>query len=74
MLGYGVVTAQLFCGLSYMSAQFTFLEFYKQAFANFFFTPGKSSTWLTLAAGSCAGIIAVSITYPLDVVRARMAT
>ena len=57
----------------YMSAQFTFLEFYKQVFANFFFTSGKSSTWLTLAAGSCAGITAVSITYPLDVVRARMA-
>lgn len=57
-------------------AQFTFLEFYKKAFRKVFPTDEVSNApniWLTLAAGSCAGVTAVSMTYPLDVVRARMA-
>jgi hypothetical protein len=55
-------------------AQFTFLEFFKKAFIKAFPSSNiKSSAWLPLVAGSCAGIAAVSITYPLDVVRARMA-
>lgn len=34
---------------------------------------GKPSKLVSLGAGSTAGVTAVAITYPLDVVRARMA-
>jgi hypothetical protein len=34
---------------------------------------GRTPVWVDLLAGSCAGATAVSLTYPLDLVRTRLA-
>ena len=56
----------------YMSCQFGFLEYYKSLLTGY--GVFESNTKLkSFVAGSAAGVTAVAITYPLDVVRARMA-
>jgi hypothetical protein len=53
-----------------MSCQFGFLEYYKSILSGYTFSNKKMKS---LVAGAAAGVTAVAITYPLDVVRARMA-
>eukprot|EP00041_Stephanoeca_diplocostata_P020880 m.477605 g.477605 ORF g.477605 m.477605 type:complete len:300 (+) comp21688_c1_seq25:385-1284(+) len=59
----------------YLSTQFLAYEKYKETLIPLFSdtagATGKNA--VTLAAGSAAGVTAVVLTYPLDVVRARMA-
>ncbi len=58
--------------IPYMSCQFGFLEYYKSLLTKYGFC--ESNVKLkSFFAGSAAGVTAVCITYPLDVVRARMA-
>lgn len=54
----------------YMSLTFLSYEEYKNSIQR----TGASKTTCSLLAGSLAGVTAVSITYPLDLVRAAMAT
>eukprot|EP00040_Diaphanoeca_grandis_P044869 m.13945 g.13945 ORF g.13945 m.13945 type:complete len:304 (-) comp9928_c1_seq1:154-1065(-) len=54
----------------YLSLQFLSMEKYKQALDDH---TSLSKNWRVLLSGSCAGVTAVALTYPLDVVRARMA-
>eukprot|EP00729_Bicosta_minor_P007626 gene7627-28459_t len=55
----------------YLSTQFLCYEKYRRMLAGG--DGGKPSKLVSLGAGSTAGVTAVAITYPLDVVRARMA-
>eukprot|EP00192_Tetraselmis_astigmatica_P020939 CAMPEP_0117683894 /NCGR_PEP_ID=MMETSP0804-20121206/20727_1 /TAXON_ID=1074897 /ORGANISM="Tetraselmis astigmatica, Strain CCMP880" /LENGTH=280 /DNA_ID=CAMNT_0005494685 /DNA_START=17 /DNA_END=856 /DNA_ORIENTATION=+ len=55
----------------YMSITFVGFEEYKQSLQPLL--PGYSPSVLNLLSGSCAGLTAVSLTFPLDVVRARLA-
>lgn len=56
--------------MPYMSLTFLSYEEYKSSLQR----AGASKTTCSLLAGSLAGITAVAITYPLDLVRASMAT
>ena len=56
--------------LPYMSLTFLSYEEYRAALKSC----GLGKTGSTIAAGSAAGVTAVALTYPLDLVRATMAT
>jgi hypothetical protein len=62
-------TAAVVRVMPYMSFQFLFFEEYKARLA----VAGAPSQLCNLAAGSGAGVTAVALTYPLDLVRAAMA-
>ncbi|CAG0906334.1 unnamed protein product, partial [Cyprideis torosa] len=62
--------AQMVRIFPYAALQFTSFEIYKRLYASML---GPHSHAGRFMAGSCAGVTAVTITYPLDVVRARLA-
>ncbi|XP_076244921.1 solute carrier family 25 member 16 [Calliopsis andreniformis] len=62
--------AQMIRIFPYAATQFTTFELYKQHLGNLF---GKNSHIDKFFAGSAAGITAVTLTYPLDTIRARLA-
>lgn len=63
-------SAQMVRIFPYAATQFTSFELYKQLLARVF---GPKSHISKFCAGSLAGVTAVLLTYPLDVVRARLA-
>lgn len=65
--GNGAMMIRVF---PYAATQFVSFDFYKKAFTPYF---QKDSHLFKLFAGSAAGINAVVVTYPLDLVRARLA-
>lgn len=62
--------AQMVRIFPYSAIQFFSFEKYNKALASLF---GSNSHLAKLLAGSCAGVTAVSLTYPLDTIRARLA-
>lgn len=62
--------AQMVRVFPYAATQFTSFELYSQMFRNLL---GSQSHIAKLLSGSCAGATAVAITYPLDIIRARLA-
>eukprot|EP00094_Tigriopus_californicus_P003008 TCALIF_02897-PA protein Name:"Similar to Slc25a16 Graves disease carrier protein homolog (Mus musculus)" AED:0.16 eAED:0.16 QI:169/0.75/0.8/1/0.75/0.8/5/68/251 len=56
----------------YAATQFTSHQVYKRAFPVLFNVP-PTVFWVQFIAGSCAGLSAVTLTYPLDAIRARLA-
>ncbi|KAK0083895.1 hypothetical protein PV325_007982 [Microctonus aethiopoides] len=62
--------AQMIRIFPYAATQYTSFEIYKKYLGNIV---GKNSHIDKLFAGSCAGVTAVTLTYPLDTIRARLA-
>ncbi|XP_018326448.1 graves disease carrier protein homolog [Agrilus planipennis] len=62
--------AQMVRIFPYAATQFTAFELYKRFFDGIF---GPTSHLDKFFAGSCAGLTAVALTYPLDTIRARLA-
>ncbi|XP_022916533.1 solute carrier family 25 member 16-like [Onthophagus taurus] len=62
--------AQMVRIFPYAAAQFTSFEIYKRYLDGIF---GKTSHVDKFIAGACAGLTSVSLTYPLDTIRARLA-
>ncbi|XP_014678792.1 PREDICTED: graves disease carrier protein-like [Priapulus caudatus] len=62
--------AQMVRIFPYAAVQFMSYEQYKKIMTQFF---GQHSHISKMIAGSCAGVSAVTVTYPLDMVRARLA-
>uniref|UniRef100_A0A8C9JZF4 Mitochondrial coenzyme A transporter SLC25A42 n=1 Tax=Panthera tigris altaica TaxID=74533 RepID=A0A8C9JZF4_PANTA len=57
----------------YAAIQFSAHEEYKRILGHYYGFPGALPPWPRLLAGALAGTTAASLTYPLDLVRARMA-
>lgn len=62
--------AQMVRIFPYAATQFTSFEIYKKALTGVF---GKNSHFDKFLAGAGAGLTAVTLTYPLDTIRARLA-
>lgn len=65
--------AQMLRIFPYAAMQFTSYETYKRLNVRFFGPEASERILNGLACGSMAGITAVSVTYPLDVIRSRLA-
>lgn len=65
--------AQMLRIFPYAALQFTSHETYKRLNVKFFGADAANNLLNNLACGSLAGITAVSLTYPLDVIRSRLA-
>ncbi|KAJ3116290.1 hypothetical protein HDU96_009946 [Phlyctochytrium bullatum] len=57
----------------YSAVQFASYEWFKRTFKELSGTEGELTTWLRLAAGASAGMCSVTATYPLDLLRTRLA-
>ncbi len=65
--------AQLLRIFPYAAMQFTSYETYKKLNVKLFGNEAEHKLLNNLACGSMAGITAVSVTYPLDIIRSRLA-
>lgn len=65
--------AQMVRIFPYAATQFTAFEVYKKYFSNFLGPTPYITHSDKFFAGACAGLTAVSLTYPLDTIRARLA-
>ena len=65
--------AQLLRIFPYAAMQFTSYETYKRLNVSLFGHEAEHKLLNNLACGSLAGITAVSVTYPLDIIRSRLA-
>jgi len=59
----------IFSGTPYIGLQMSFYEVFKKTFKS-----DEKHIWLNLLSGSCAGLLAQTITYPGDTLRRRMQT
>jgi len=69
---YKGMAPSIISGSAYVGFQMSFYDLFKRLFINF--SSLKSKISINLIAGSCAGIIAQTICYPVDTIRRRMQT